>query len=108
MAGFEKQGNTGVGIFTGWWGDGKSADPNSVNHRWSGADVLRDHKGHMLSPEGQDVLERAAQQAGRPLTQDEIGKLVEQIKAGNMVAQLDATVPSREAAPAPRKRTRFI
>jgi len=108
MAGFEKQGSAGVGIFSGWWGDGKSSDPSSVNHRWTGADVLRDRDAHMLSAEGQDVLARAAQRAGRPLTQGEISKLVEQIKAGNMLAELDLTVPSREPVPVPRKRTRFI
>jgi hypothetical protein len=81
MAGFEKQGNAGVGIFTGWFAHGKSSDPNSVNHRWDGVDVLKDRAAHMLSPAETDLIAQAAQAKGIPLTEKEVAEVVAKIKA---------------------------
>jgi hypothetical protein len=66
----------------------------------------------MLSPAEQDVLARAAQAKGAPLTQNEITKIVAEItearKTDKMVAALDATVPVREEVPARKRKERFI
>ncbi len=79
--GFEQQGNAGVGVFTGWFADGKSPDPNSANHRWQGPDVQNDRAAHMLTPAEQDLIAQAAQAKGAPLTQTEIAEVVAKIKA---------------------------